>query len=123
MEVRHQTEADRSLPLIDARRYPRYKLSVEIQVFSRTCGLIKGNTEDISESGISGTFMEEVPLGEVVRLEFTLSLNHVEVHATVRQRSAFRYGFEFLEASDVPEMEIIRRACRELAVEQSLSGT
>ena len=121
MDVRNQPEAERGLPLVDARRHPRHKLEVELQVISRTCGLIKGNTVDISESGIAATFMEEVPLGEVVRLEFTLSLGHVEVHAVVRQRNAFRYGFEFLEASHVPAMEIIRRTCRELAVERFLS--
>jgi len=120
MEVRNQPEADRALPLVDARRHPRHKLQVELQVISRTRGLIKGNSVDISESGIAGTFMEEVPLGEVVRLEFTLPLGHVEVHAVVRQREAFRYGFEFLEASHVPAMEIIRRTCRELTVERFL---
>ena len=40
---------------------------------------------------------EEVPVGEVVRLEFELPLGRVEVLALVRQRSAFRYGFQFVE--------------------------
>ena len=36
----------------------------------------------------------------------------------VRQRSAFRYGFQFLETG--PALEIIRRTCSQLAVEQAL---
>lgn len=59
---------------------------------------------------------EEVPVGEVVRLEFTLLLGDVEVLALVRQRSAFRYGFQFLEESSAPD--VIGRTCSQLAVEQ-----
>jgi hypothetical protein len=51
----------------------------------------------------------------VVRLEFTLPLGEVEVHAVVRQRNAFRYGFQFLESS--PAQDTIGRTCRRLAVE------
>jgi len=44
----------------------------------------------------------------------------VVIHALARQRNAFRYGFEFLEA--VSQVEIIQRACRQLAVAQSVGG-
>jgi hypothetical protein len=53
---------------------------------------------DISEPGISAMLRVEVPLGEVVGLELTLSLGDVEVLALVRQRNAFRYGFHFVDA-------------------------
>lgn len=62
----------------------------------------------------------EVPVGEVVRLEFSLPAGEVEVHALVRQRSAFRYGFQFVEASSA--QGVIGRTCRQLAVEQSMAG-
>lgn len=61
---------------------------------------------------------DEVPLGEVVRLEFTIPTGDVAIHALVRQRNAFRYGFQFLEA--VSQLEIISRACRQLAMAHSL---
>jgi hypothetical protein len=61
----------------------------------------------------------EVPLGEIVELEFTLPLGPVTIRALVRQRNAFRYGFEFVDS--YPTREVIRRTCRDLAVEQSLS--
>ncbi len=63
--------------------------------------------------------LQEVTLNEVVRLEFTLPTGEVEVLALVRQRSAFRYGFEFIEGG--PVRDLISRACRDLAVKQSLS--
>lgn len=123
METRNQIESVHARFLPDARRHPRFKLNIEIKVYSRTCGLISGRTVDISESGISAMFRIEVPVGEVVRLQFALPLGSVEVQAVVRQRNAFRYGFEFLEASNAPELDIVRRTCRDLAVEESSLGS
>lgn len=121
METRNQAETRRPRPLVDARRHPRFNLNVEISVYSRTCGLIRGHTVDISESGISAMFKIEVPVGETVQMEFTLPLGPVKVLAMVRQRNAFRYGFEFVEASYSPELKIVRRTCRELAVKNILA--
>ena len=60
---------------------------------------------------------EEVPQGEMVRLEFTLPLGAVKVLAMVRHRNRFRYGFQFVEASSPNDM--IWRTCRQLEVEQA----
>ena len=60
----------------------------------------------------------EVPLGEVVELTFTLPFGPVKIYAMVRQRSAFRYGFQFMESNFLEQ--IIGPTCRQLAVEQSL---
>jgi hypothetical protein len=59
---------------------------------------------------------EELGLDEVVRLEFNLPQGEVEVHALVRQRNAFRYGFQFLDASEAHD--VIGPTCRELALKQ-----
>lgn len=75
---------------------------------------------DISESGIAVMLTMEAPLGEVVELNFTLPLGAVTIHATVRQKNAFRYGFEFVDSGFVHE--VIRRTCRDLAVDKSLFG-
>ena len=82
---------------MENRRRPRYKLGVAIKVYARGQRVLRGETVDISESGISALLRDEVPLGEVVRLEFTLASGEVEVLAVARQRNAFRFGFEFLE--------------------------
>lgn len=99
----------------DARRHPRFKIEVDVRIKSRTCGLLKGRTVDISESGIAAMLTIEAPLGEIVELSFTLPSGPVTIQATVRQWNAFRYGFEFVDPNTVDET--IRRTCRDLAVE------
>jgi hypothetical protein len=104
----------------EARRHPRYQIDVEMRVYPRNSPVLRGHTVDISESGISAMLRDEVPIGEVVRLEFSLPAGDIEIHALARQRNAFRYGFEFLEA--ISQLEIIQRTCRQLAVAQVTAG-
>ena len=106
--------------LIDKRHQPRFKLEVKIVVNSRTCGLLKGQTVDISEPGISALLRIEVSVGELVELEFTSPFGLVTIYAMVRQRNAFRYGFQFVES--ISTKAIIQSTCRRLAVEQTLLG-
>ena len=106
--------------MVDARRHPRFKLETEICIYPRGRAVVRGHTVDVSESGISALITNEIPVGEVVRLAFTVPLGAVEIFAMVRQRNAFRYGFHFLEESS--GQDIISRTCRQLAVTQSLFG-
>lgn len=101
---------------VDARRHPRFKIEVGVRVYPRGCPVVRGDTVDLSESGISALLRVEVPIGEVVRLEFELPFGEVEVLAMVRQRSAFRYGFQFIEKDAA--RDVIRRTCRQLAMQQ-----
>ena len=103
---------------MDKRRHPRYRLEVSIRVYARNASVVRGQTVDISESGISAMLRVEVPMGEVVRLEFELPDGPVEAHAMVRQRSAFRYGLQFVESGTVHAA--VARTCSQLAMEQSL---
>lgn len=105
---------------VEARRHPRYQLETEICIYPRNAEVVRGHTVDLSESGISAMLRVEVPLGEVVRLEFKLPQGEVDVHAMVRQRNAFRYGFQFVESESANE--VIGRTCRQLALEQSLAN-
>lgn len=95
-------------------------MEVDVRVYARNASVVRGHSVDISESGISAMLRDEVPVGEVVRLEFAVPPGDVVIHALTRQRNAFRYGFQFLEA--ISQLEIIQRACRQLAVEQSMTG-
>ena len=74
MDVRSQLGTSRTPEAVDLRRHPRFKLEVDIRVYPRDSAVVRGHTVDISESGISAMLREEVPLGEIVRLEFTLPL-------------------------------------------------
>jgi len=118
VEVQNQPAVAHVGGMVDARRQPRFKLAVAMSINSRTCGTLQGRTVDISESGIAAMLTIEVPVGEVVELNFTLPFGPVTIHAIVRQRNAFRYGFQFIDSNSVHE--IIRSTCRQLAVEQSL---
>ena len=59
----------------------------------------------------------EAPFGEILELNFMLPSGPVMILAAARQRSAFRYGFEFVDTDSM--YEILRRTCRDLAVDQS----
>ncbi len=118
MEAQTRVAAVRSGAIPDARRQPRFKLAVKLQIDSKACGLLYGYTEDISESGISALLKLEVPLGEFVELQFELPYGPVTVYATVRQRNAFRYGFQFVESHAAHD--IIHATCRSLSLQQSM---
>ncbi|HLZ42849.1 MAG TPA: PilZ domain-containing protein [Candidatus Sulfotelmatobacter sp.] len=120
MDLRSQPAPDYTTHTVDLRRHPRYKLEVDIRVYPHNGPVVRGRTADISESGISAILKIEVPVGEVVRLEFSLPLGDVEVHAMLRQRSAFRYGFQFVESSSA--QDLIGRTCRQLAIEQAVGA-
>lgn len=116
LKAHDQPPAKRVREFVDARVHARFKLQVDFVILSRTSGVLHGYTIDISESGISGMLKMEVPIGEVVQLDIKLPSGTVTTYATVRQRIAFRYGFQFLELNAVNEL--VRRTCRQLAVEQ-----
>jgi hypothetical protein len=118
LEAENQFFATSHRTIADARRYPRFKIAIDIRINSWSCGVLKGRSVDISESGIAAILPIEAPLGEVVELNFTLPFGPVTIHAMVRQKNAFRYGFEFVDSDSVHA--VIRRTCRELAVEQSV---
>ena len=119
LEVKAENQPVAAAPrLVDARRLPRFKIKVDVRIDSRTCGVLQCYSVDISESGISAMLTLELPVGEIVEMEFTLPFGPVRTYAIVRQRNAFRYGFQFIESHDASET--IHRACSQLAMEQSL---
>jgi PilZ domain len=109
-----------SSDLLDRRGQARFKIEVEVSIDSKSCGLLKGHTVDISESGISAMVRLELPVGELVELDFTLPFGRVTIYAVVRQRSAFRYGFRFAESNFIEN--VVRPTCRVLAMQQRVSG-
>ena len=104
----HISREERS-PLPDARRHPRFQFETDIKIYSRATGLLTGHTVDISESGISAILKIEAPLYRMVQLEFKLPDGPVRIQAVIRQRNAFRYGFEFVDLGAT--LYRIRHAC------------
>jgi hypothetical protein len=103
---------------IEERRHPRFKVEVDVRVYARGRTVVRGNSVDLSKSGIAVMLIDEIPTGEVVRIEFALPLGTVDTHALVCQRSAFRYGLQFVESATASD--IIGQTCRQLALEQTL---
>lgn len=120
MEAQNQRAPTPGQSFPDARRQTRFKLEVDIRIDSKTCGMLIGHTVDISESGVSALLKLEVPVGELVELQFTLPHGPVTIYAIVRQRNAFRYGFQFVESHLMHGT--IQATCRSLCLEQSLFG-
>ncbi|MDQ1389697.1 MAG: hypothetical protein QOF56_3151 [Acidobacteriaceae bacterium] len=120
MERQNQPAASAGRGMADSRRQPRFKLEVNMSISSRNCGVLKGHTVDLSDSGISAILRIEVPVDEMVELEFILPLGPVRVYAVVRQRNAFRYGFQFVQS--VSAEEVIQATYRRLVIEQTLLG-
>jgi hypothetical protein len=121
MDLEHQLAGNQAQSMVDARRHPRFTFQASIRVYARDCEVVRGETVDLSQSGVAAMMRVEVPVGEVVRLEFSVPSGDVEIHAVVRQRTAFRYGFQFLEASSA--QDLIGRTCRDLAIKLALPGS
>lgn len=114
MDIDNQLSGIQPQGIGDARRHPRFEFKTQIRVYARDSQVARGETVDLSRSGIAAMMRVEVPVGEVVRLEFSVPAGEVEIHAVVRQRNAFRYGFQFLESSSAHD--VIGRTCRDLAL-------
>ncbi len=100
------------LATIERRRHVRYYLDADVRVESARVGLIPGQSFEISESGISILLPVELPLKDIVKLEFKLPLGYAEATAIVRDRTAFRHGLEFLAPN--PARQLIRDSCLHL---------
>lgn len=118
MRARDRRPAPKTAAPEERRLQARFKIEVGITISCRTAGTMRGHTVDISESGISAILAIEVPVDELVELNFTVPLGKVSIYAMVRQRTAFRYGFQFVNSDAI--RDLIRPTCRQLAVEQAL---
>jgi hypothetical protein len=110
---REPAEEPTGIPRLDAlreaRRDLRFKLDVEVKIDSPSKGSVSGQTLDLSDHGLSATLPVELPVGEVVQLNFELRIRRVAVFATVRYRNGFRHGFQFVEPN--PALHLIRENC------------
>jgi len=110
---REPAEEPTGIPRLDAlreaRRDLRFKLYGDVNIDSPSMGSVSGRTLDLSERGLSATLPVELSVGEVVQLNLKLRIGRVAVFATVRNRNAFRHGFQFVEPN--PALHLIRENC------------
>ena len=87
------------------RRYARYRCEfpVIVNLLSGTeQRRLNAHCRDVSEAGIGVLLAEELTLGEVATLTFTLPgvSQPWDVRAVLRHRRGYHYGFEFLSLAD-----------------------
>jgi c-di-GMP-binding flagellar brake protein YcgR len=103
----------------ERRRYERYEIDTEITARLSLDGpeVMRGYSLDISINGVAGVFATGWEMGTHVWLEFSLPkcTGQMKVPAVVRNRSGYRYGFEFVNLSG-RERLLIQRTCRVLAL-------
>jgi hypothetical protein len=93
------TESDRR-----HRRFPRYRTNFPVAVellLEKGYKRLAGQCKDLSIAGIGALLAEELAMGEVLALTFSLPVSTVvwHVRTVVRHRRKCHHGLEFLSLS------------------------
>ena len=108
-----------SEPPATKRRYPRYEIETELTATILGVGRreMRGRSLNINEGGIAGVFTAGWDVGASVTLQFSVPVATmpVLVRGVVRNRTSYRYGFEFVELTP-QQQETISRTCRTLGL-------
>jgi c-di-GMP-binding flagellar brake protein YcgR len=85
------------------RRFPRYRSEFPVSLTLFSGGQqhsLEAHCRDLSTAGIGILVAEDLGLGEVVALSFSLPGRSLwKVRAVLRHRRGYHYGFEFLSLS------------------------
>jgi hypothetical protein len=100
------------------RRFPRYRCNFPVGIKMLAGSYYKridAHCKDLSEAGIGLLIAAELPISEVVSLNFCLpdTTQSWDVRAVLRHRRGYHYGFEFF--TPPPELtELIKQCVRNL---------
>ncbi|MBZ5598100.1 MAG: PilZ domain-containing protein [Acidobacteriia bacterium] len=104
------------------RRWRRYKLDVPVRVIVHTpdkTKLYDGRGNELSEGGMAVTAGAELKPGGEIAVEFTpaYSGGPIRVRGTVRNRTGYRYGVEFLveTAEESEQVERLKQMLQTLS--------
>ena len=86
------------------RRFPRYRTTFPVAVellLEKGYQRLDGQCKDLSIAGIGALLTEELALGEVLALTFSLPVSTAvwHVRTVVRHRRGYHHGLEFLSVS------------------------
>jgi len=98
----------------ERRRFPRVRISVEVQGKHSDRSLIKASSFDISEAGIRLFLSEELPKGKVMELEINLPFPPVIARGEVmwtkevetKEGKFFQTGIDFTEMKPADKAKI-----------------
>ena len=94
-----------------SRKYQRYIFSEPINVTRlHPATVIPSIALEISEGGMSAIAPEEFRVGEETELLLNIPRGRLIVHAVVRNKNQFRYGFEFIDVTE-EQRALIRNLC------------
>jgi CheY-like chemotaxis protein len=108
---------------IRLRAHPRGRyrglVVVTVTIRSGNAVVIRGRCEDLSESGVGADLHGELLVGDPVLIELSLPKvsERLKLHAVVRHRRDFHYGFEFV-APSTEDRRIISRLTENLPVSE-----
>src|SRR5437764_1557276 len=106
---------------VDTRRYPRYALETDLSATApgQTPEKVRGCSLNINEAGLAALFATEWEVGTSVQLQFSVPFTTapVRLKAVVRNRTSYRYGFEFVNLT-TEHRGAISRTCRMLGLFQ-----
>lgn len=99
------------------RKFGRSSIDLRLVVKAKTT--LHGRTKNLAEGGMGATVAGDIPLGELVEVQFQVpqSPEPLAIRAEVRYRQGFQYGFKFLQPTE-EQLELIRATVRNLPVEQ-----
>jgi len=99
------------------RKFGRSAIDLRLVVKAKTT--LHGRTKNLAEGGMGATVAGDIPLGELVEVQFQLpqSTELLAIRAEVRYRQGFQYGFKFLQPTE-EQLELIRATVRNLPVDQ-----
>ena len=94
-----------------ARRWPRYKVDFPVRLIvckEKRATIFDARGTSLSEGGMALFAGTELRTGDQVAVEFTpaYSAPPIRVDATVRNRTGYNYGVEFLAGSDNQKIRV-----------------
>jgi hypothetical protein len=92
-------------PYANLRRWPRYKLDVPIRLIAPKgdkISIIQGRGHELNEGGMAVFGGIELAVDEEITIEFTppYTGQPIRVRARVRDRDGYKYGVEFILATE-----------------------
>ena len=100
------------------RKYERFLIDVRLIVRTKK-EMLHGRTKNLAEGGMGATVAGDIPLHEMVELQFHLpeSAEPLVLRAEVRYRQGFQYGFRFIPPTE-EQAEIIRNGVKDLPADE-----
>ncbi len=94
----------------EQRRSPRMAIDISVRVIAENRAPGHGRGHEVSNVGMAVYVGMDLPIGEQVRLNFTLPHSRLkfDITAIVRNREGFRYGVELKELTPQESMELSR---------------